>query len=387
MQKNKYFLLIFLILGLAACSSGSGEDFFVEPRLAAVDSTNDRLFVLENNGALQLFNASAREEIGEQPLVNEDNLTSIHALLPSSPSNLAVITTGSISRLFITGGQNNTDGEGVLNQILVLDYDGTTLSEASFSPITVVDSDDATDNTNDILGGLEIDTTNSRLYVTNTTLGALFIYSTTDGSEVRASLDIDGSPNKMSLDGDHLYVANSTSTAADQVITVINTTDFTTTEIDLDIPTNDISVISNGTGTVMLAKLSTLQRVFVRTIDTTTFASSTAIPAGDSSVTAGEINTDTGITASIGGVLLAKDSTGIIYGYVPQSDGQIEYLTVLADLSSFTASVEASISEIAASPCLYTNSDGTGITVYIPASGTGDLLYSEIGSTDLLVMF
>lgn len=382
----KQFLLFLIIISslinFAACSSGNNSALISHPALVAVDSTNDRLFVIENEKVLVALTASTRSEIGTEPLVDDETNTTIQDLLPITPTNMAAISVGSTTRLFITGTQANSAGTQVTNQILVLDFDGTTLGEASLSPITVDDGDSTTDDTDNVLGGLRVDATNSRLYVTDTSLATLFTYSTSDGTAAVATLTIAGSPNRMSLDGTHLYVANSSSTAVEEVITVVNTTDFSTTQISLGVPTNDISVLSNDTGTVLLAKQSNEQKVLVETVDTSTFASASAIAAGDSSVSNGFIDSTAGITGSVGQIVLAKDSSGVLYGYCPQSDGNIEILTIEADLSSFIGTENETSTSLLNGIDVYVNSSNIGQFIYMAATGSGDLVYNEVGSPD-----
>ncbi|MBI2339664.1 MAG: hypothetical protein HYU99_04770 [Deltaproteobacteria bacterium] len=381
-MKRFFFVFLFLV-GVAACGSSGEESIFTDPLLTAIDSTNDRLFVAEAGGVLFAFTASTIDEIGDQPIVEDDDDDAIHNLLPVSPTQMAAIDVDGVSRLFITGVQADDDDDNVTNRILVLDFDGATFAEASFSPIIVGDGDDTTDDSANLLGGLAVDETNGRLYVTDATTGRLSIFSTADGTETAPAIAVDGTPNRMSLDGNRLYIANTIDTADDQVITVVNTDDLTTTEIDLDIPTNDISVESNDSGTVLLAKHSTVQQVLVRTVDTTTYAASTAIPVGDDSAVDGEINSGNGISAAVGGVVLTKDSAGTLYGYVPQADGIVELLTIASNLSSFTATALETLAEILEAPVVMTDSSENGVIVYIPASGSGDLVFTDVASDEL----
>lgn len=382
---SKFFLS--LVALLTACGSGDVDSVFEQPQLVAVDSTNDRLFVLEDEGILFALTASTQESIGDQPLVNDETQTDIFDLLPATPTTMTAMSDGSNSRLFITGLQANDDGDSVLNQILVLDFDGTTFTEADFSPITVGDGDDTTDNTGDLLGGLEVDEGMSRIYITNSSLSQLLVFNTDDGSQVGAAIAVTGIPNRMSLDDNRLYVANSDDDEANQVITVVNTDDLSTTQIDLDAPLDDISVVSTDSGTLLLAKQSNAQRVFVQEVDTATFAASTDIPAGDDSVSEGEINSTLGITGSVGGIVATKDSSGNFYGYVPQSDGNVVILNMATDLSSFTATENETVLRIFESLDLLVDSSGNGQFIFMTASGTGDLLFVQVGSDDLDIIF
>lgn len=381
----KYFLLIILALFHFSCTSSS-ISVFSTPILVTVDSTNDRIFVLAQSGILYILDASSREGIGDQPVVDDETEEDIYALLPITPTNMVVADVSGTSRIFITGVQDDSNGNRVTNQILVLDFDGSTLAASSISSITLSDGDDVTDETVNVIGGLLVDSNNDRLYVTDSTDGLLYVYNTSDGSEVAASLNIGGIPNKMSLDGTKLYVANSTIDEAlltDQTITVVSTTDFATTEIDLDIPIDSLSILSNDSGVVLLAHNASSQEVFIHQIDTSTFATTTAIAVGDDSASDGEINPDNILTSAVSGVLLTKTSDGTLYGYVPQDDGEIILLTISSNLSSFTAEALSSSAEILGSMDVLVDGSGIGSHVFIVSSGSGLVVHAEVGSDDL----
>ena len=379
-------ILILLTL-LAACGGSGNSGIFTSPSLIAVDSTNDRLFVLENNGVLSILTASTREAVASQPFVSAKLEPDVHALLPVAPLQFKVVPEGTTSRLFITGSETNAGGNTVFNQILVLNFDGTTLAAASFSPIVLSDGDDATDETENIPGGLEADIAGSRLFVTDSTAGRLYTLSTTDGSEAAVSLAIAGTPNRMSLTGNHLFIANSTGTEESQLITVVNTDDFTTTTLDLDAATDGISAATNGTGTVLLAKRADGEGVLIRTVDTTTFDTATAVPVSDSSAQDGLLTSTHGISSVAGDVVLAQTSSETIYGYVPQADGNITLITFATDLSSFLATTLSTATRFLTGSDLYTNASGEGITLYMAARGTGDLVFTDVGSTEVGARF
>lgn len=380
----KRFLLILGLLA-TACGSGDRESVFTEPAQMAIDSTNSRLFVFEREGALVLINASNRDKIGDQPRISRKRNEELHALLPTGPTHAAAIAVGSTTRLFVTGAQTITGGTQVLNQIFVLDYDGSGFEEASFSPITVEDGNGATDDTDNLIGGLVVDASNSRLYVTDSSAQQLYVFDTSTGAQPAGPVAIAGFPNRMSLNAGRLYVANSSENAAEQVVTVVNTADLTTTAIDFDFPTDDVSVLSNGSGTVMLARVARTQRVLVRSVDTATFANSTPVTAGDSSVETGEITNTNRITSSIGNVLLAANSDGGLFGYVTQADGDIAFLSFAADLSSYTGDTLETTGNVLTHPTLYSN--GTTNTVYMIADASGELVYTGVGRDSVGLRF
>lgn len=369
------------ILFLCSCGSSSIQNTFRQPTLVAVDSTNDRVFTLEKNGILLLNKASDLTVIGTQPVIDEDTEAALSEVLPKAPTHMAVVSIGTTSRLFITGALTSGDNR-VLNRILVVDYNG------SFSvpdiAIDVADLDATTTDTDDLIGGMVVDETNSRLYVTSV-VGRLHVYNLTDGTEAGAFIAISGTPNRISLNGNLLYVANRTATEVDQVITIVNTGDFTVNVLDLDVPTDHIQVLSNSNGTVLIAKTASSQQLLVRTLDTTTFVA-TPIPAGDSSVTNGEVNSSFGLTSSIGSLILTSDSSGTLYGYVGQSDGNLLKLTISANLSEFSAETVSSLTTALNSMAVY-RSNGVGAKIFITANASGELLSTDVASSSITVTF
>lgn len=380
-----HLLHLIVLLILIHCGSDSITDDFGQPSLVAIDSTNDRLFILEEEGILSILTASNRRAIGNQPFVNSSREKTIHSLLPTAPMEIEVIAIGSTSRLFISGTRT-ADDRRVLNQILVLDFDGTSLSQP-YSPIAIQDADPTTDDTDNVLGGMEIDPARSRLYATDSSLGALYTLSINDGSAAAAAIILTGNPNELSLDGNRLYITNSTATAADQLITVVNVDDFSATTIDLDIRTDGIAAFSNSSGTVLMIKQRGVQRVHVHTVNTTTFAGSTPIPVGDSSAENGLLSSSSGLSAAVGDLLLTRNASSTLFGYLSQSDGIIKQITFAQDLSSFTVSSLETITKVAEKMAVLNDSNGDGSIVYIASAASGGILFTDVGSSSISVSF
>ncbi len=381
----KFFSLIFLILCIS-CASKDTPNIFDAPFVLAVDSTNNRLFTLSDKQKLFIFNATTQKKIGTQPIVDSNSNTEIYDLLPTSPAMMAVADVDGVSRLFISGALATTDGNLATNHLLVLDFDGTDLSVATISPLIVEDADSATDDTTHVLGDLKVDASNGRLYVTDATAAILYSSNVADGSEALSPITLTGVPNKMSVDGNHLYIANSSSDTSLNLITVINTDDATTTTIDVGAATRDISVISNDAGTVLLAQRADIETVLVQLVDTTTFASATAINNATDTSDDGEINTSTEISSTIGGLISSKMTDGSIVGYLGLNDGRIVQVTVKSDLTSFTTDHHDTTTEILDGIDSLT-SDDIGTLVYFSASGTGDLLFTDVGEIELDAVF
>ncbi|MBX7148602.1 hypothetical protein K1X76_05905 [bacterium] len=382
----KKLTLLSTFLFFTACAGSGGDGIFLEPASLAVDSTNSRVFVLENEGRLIAVDATNQDDIGDQPRISRKRNADIHDLLPSSPAHTAVYSDGTTSRLFISGAIANDEGNLVTNRITVLDFDGTTFSISGISPITVDDGNDGTTDTDDVLGDLVVDQANGLLYVSNVSNGNLFVYNTSDGTEDVAAIAIGGEPNQMSLDNDRLYIANTSTVEAEQVITVVNTVDNSLTEIDLDAPTSDVSVSTNDAGTIMLATQSSGgQKVFVRLVDTATYAASTAISAGDDSAQDGELVSGLGLTSTVGGVIVVSNGTSL-FGYVGQADGDAAFISFANDLSSFTTTSLISSTSVLEQPVVYADGS-TDAIVYMLATSSGDLVWVDAGDNGLDARF
>lgn len=381
----KRFWPIFFLFLLVSCGNDTPEQLFLEPAAVAVDSANDRLFVLEKDSRLFILTASDRDHIGDQPVVNKKRLTDIFDALPPSPTAVALFSTGTVSRLFIAGGQTGDSGF-VLNRILVLDFDGTTLAASSLSPIDLSDGDDSTADTDNVIGSLLVDQDNGRLYATDSSGGRLHVFDAATGAEAAASVAIAGIPNRMALSEGQIYVANNSDVDAERVITVVDTADLSTAAIDLDIPTEDLAVASGSGGTVLLAKESGTQRVVVETLNTTTFATAD-ISAGDSTVLDGQMLPGVGLTSAVGSLALVPDANGTLFGYVAQADGNLSLLTFASDLSSYTATTLSTVTKVIDGSSLFTGPAEIGNILYLVAPGSGDLLFTDVGSSDIDVRF
>lgn len=378
---NITFFLVCIIIQVNCAGSG-GSGIFAAPNQIAVDSTNNRLFIAQSTQELFALIASTLNSIGDQPIVKEDRNEAIFALLPSVVTNLGVFSTGSTSRLFIMGAFLNDSGNTVLNRIRVLDFNGTDFSEASFSPIDLSDGDSSTDETDNSFSDLVIDQGNSLIYVTDTSAGMLYVLSASDGSTTTGPLAISGNPQGMSLDSGRLYVCNSSSTDVDQVITVFDVSDFSSTTIVLDVPCEIIAVQSNSSGTVLMVKRYDTQVVLIRSVDTSTFADSSPIPTSTSGINDGQLTSGLGITSSIAGIVLTKDSNGLIYAYLSELDGNIQYLIFQSDLSSFSLeTLSTSVTNITKGSLLLDSSDN-GSTAFLVAE-SGALISIEVGTTSV----
>lgn len=382
------FISILFLFTLTQCTGDDGTGILTEVNHIAVDSTNDRVFVIGYEAGvgpeLFAFTASTQEEIGDQPLVNDETSTDIFDALPAIATQIEAYASGSSTRLFVAGALANDDGDLVTNRIRVFDFDGSTFSEADFSPISLTDEDATTTDESDTFPDLLVDQTLGVFYATDATSGVVHVIDVTDGTAIVSPIDVGGEPQSMSLTGGHLYVCNSSSVAEEQVISVINTTDFTTTEIDIDAPCDLIAVDTNGSSTVLLAKDNTASSVYLRSVDTSTFASSTAITATDAAdgFIDGEVSAGLGVTSTIQGIALAHDSSGTYYAYLSEQDGNVEFITFASDASAYDSETLSTTALNIGETSLYTDSSGLGITAFLLAE-TGSLLFVDIGSDEV----
>lgn len=380
---KKFFSLIlsfvFPVL-LANCGSGNSTGTFADSNRIAIDSTNNRLFVTQPRGEIFVFTADSLEALGEQPVVNEDRLTSINALLPEIIADLKVFANGSTTRLFLRGLFSDDNGDFVTNRIRVLDFDGTSFAEAAFSPVILSDGDDGTTDSDNSFVAMLVDPTNASLYITDATQGLLYALDVTDGSTVTGPIAITGNPQGLSLSDNRLYVCNSSVTDAEQIVTVVNLADFSTTAIDLDMPCHKISVASGTGGTTLVAKHSTSQTVQINSVDTTTFATATAIASATTGIANGLLTSGAGISSGVKS-LLSTSLNGTVYGYLTEQDGTIRMLQFAADLSSFTLTdIPTTTTDITESTLF--ESGGNGVLAYF-VSNNGFVLSIGVGGTDV----
>lgn len=383
MRWYNWTLLLALVVLAQSCASDSATGTFSAPTALAVDSTNDRVFFAQHGGELLAFAASDFSELGgDQPLVSEDEGTDIHALIPDTITHAAAFASGTTSRLFLMGGIIDGD-DIVLNQITVLDFDGETFSEADFSPIVISDDDSTTDETDNVFSGLVVDQDNGLVFVTDTSAARLYIFDATDGTTASPAIAIAGRPAGLSAASGRVFVCNTSATAAEQVITVVKISDFTTTILDFDLPCDLVAASTTGAGTVLLANVYQDQQVRIFSVAATD-DSVGAISANDpDAYDDGALTNGKGISSVVGGLAAGFTSDGVFHAYVGMQDGYVTYVTIDADLTGFDVELLATAASNVADGAIYQEaSTGEGIITYLVAEG-GEVLSLEVGSTDV----
>lgn len=377
------FLAAVVFMGMS-CSGSDSTGNLSAPSALAIDSTNDRLFIAQAGGELLVFSASDYSEIGDEtPLVSEDNQEEINAIMPPVTISMAVYANGTASRLFLVGGIPNDSEEIVFNQITVLDFDGATFTEASFSPITISDGDDATDDSNDAISSLALDQEGATLFVSNSSSGKIHVINMNDGSESRAALDVAGVPMGIALADGRLFVCNASDTADENVITVFNTTDFSSTTIDID-SACDLLAVTASQGAVLLMVNHYLEQLVSFYSVSETFDSVTAIPTSDTdSFEDGGLVAAKGLSSVVGGLSVTVASDGTIHGYVGVQDGYLVDVSFASGLASFDAELLATSGTNLGMQQIYLDTvTGFGNILYVIAE-EGSLLLLEVGSTDV----
>jgi hypothetical protein len=387
-QEIKFFMnifkntLLFLLLLITSCSSGT-TTLFSDPTQVGVDSTNDRVFVIQGDRQVFAFTASTLAEIGDQPVVDETDNETVFDLMPTVTTYFAVYSTSTSSRLFVLGSLTDDSGNVVLNRIRVLDFDGTTFTEASFSPIILSDGDDATTDSDNSFTGMVLDQANSVLYVSDASAAVVHAISAVDGTEVTTPIAIAGVPQGMSLADSHLYVCNDSTEETEQLITAIDVSDFSTTTIDLDIPCSQVAAQSNGTSVILLVRNADTQSLLIQTVDTTTFASASDIASADTATYAnGSLSSGAGISSSIEGIVTTSDSSGNFYVYLSEIDGNIQYITIPSSLSSYTLETLSTSAINLGRGAVLEDTSGNGVSAFV-VSEAGALLDIEVGTTNV----
>lgn len=379
---HKFFLIF---AGLFSACVSSTSNVYTSTNQVAVDSANDRLFVSQPDGVLYTFVASSRQSLpstSDQPFVSEDLNATVSALLPSIVTRMAAFTNDTATLLYVMGAYDDGSGSLFFNRIRVFSFDGTTISEAAISPVILDDGDDAADETNNSFADMLIDQDNDLVFVTDATAGQLHVLNAATGAQALAPVAIAGRPQGMALDNGRLYICNSSAVEAEQVITVINLTDFLTTTIDVDAPCNRIAVATgSASGTAMLIRRSDTPVVQIRKIDTTTYAASTAIDTTTSGFSSGTLSSALGISSTINDMILVAGADGTLYGYLSEQDGNLEFITITSDATSYaletisTAALNITEGEVLTSA-------GVGSQVFFVAE-SGNLVVIEVGSTDV----
>ncbi len=324
------FLLSLLKTGVLGCA-GSGNDGNLDfPFIPTIDSTSNRLFVIDNQfNGLNLINTLTDDivEFDGESLLDEDDAQ----LLPLFPNQgvVAPLQNGG-SRLFVSGG-----GVAPTNQIIVLDFDPAgTIQPTNFSPIPVPGS-----NT-DILSGLVIDDELQTLFVSNATTGMIHAFDILSGVEESGSpIAVGGVPGRLSLDTEInlLVVSNS----AGNTVSFIDPQNFATPvrTLDVGIPTRDVALASNSSGEIFFINGLNQNTARVFRLNLADLAASDLVFQLNPPNPSEPIPDPNFLTGNLNRVTAGRLTDNRLAAFYTQSSGDLLALDITSDLNNITPAI------------------------------------------------
>jgi WD40 repeat protein len=372
-MKKFSFVLILCFLTLSCSSNKTPPNIILLPSQLALDQTTNRLFVVDSaNNGLSLIDVTNNSIVTGAPLLTNNSTIR----LPQLPQDIAVANLGNgVTRIFIIG-----NGPPPTNQITVLDFDSTSgLQVAPVSPI-IVGANTAADQS-DLLNGLALDETSGTLFVSNATDSLVRAYNISNGSEKTGSpITVQSTPAKMGFDAsiNRLFVSSLGGTT----ISILDTQDLTLpiATFDVGLETNSVAVATNSNGTVLftVSPLENEIRVFnfnVTTPSLTTQIGSPIIPPPPGSAAS---STDV-LTGAATQVASAPLVDGRIAGLITESTGDLGFVDVAIDLSTFTGGNVTVINALGASGIdILKDASGNGTTAYFAAPGGSAVSFVNI---------
>lgn len=386
MKRSSYYKFLFCFAALFSACVGGSSGVYTGTNQLAVDPINNILFVAQPDGVLYTLSASDRESLpatSDQPFVSEDSNEEVSAFLPPVVTQMAAFANGTSTLLYVMGAYDDGVGNIVFNRIRVFSFDGSAIALASISPVILDDGDAAADETDNSFADMLVDQDNDLVFVTDATAGQLHVLNAATGVAARAPLTIVGRPQGMALDDNdnRLYVCNSSAVDAEQVITVVNLADFSTTTIDTDAPCYAIAVATGSSGTAMLIRRSDTPVVQIRKVDTTTYAASTAIDTTTTDFLSGTLSSGLGISSTINDMVLTRTADGALAGYLSEQDGNLEFITITSDASSYALeTVSTAALNITEGDALV--SSGVGDQVFFVAE-SGNLVIIDVATEEV----
>jgi len=346
------------------CTKQNELDILLFPAIVAVDSDQDRVFVVDNqlNGLnlIDALNNQILEVEDEQGLLTSED----PQLLPSFPNNAAVITLpGGVSRLFVIGGN-----AGPLNQVQVLDYDTVnSIRLAPISPIAVAGS------STDTLLGIAVNADLGQVYVTDATTAQFHIFDADTGLEDPASpIALSGIPGRISWDPVTGLIA--VSNAGNNSVSLIDSLNLAgpVETFDVGLLTRDVSLSSNAAGTALFltaAQENTAQVYQLNLVDlanSTQLFTITALPpiGGVSPVF---------LTGNLNQVKSGNLPDGRMAGFFTQSSGDLLVLDLTQNLSTVVPSIVTVGAVSGEGIDVQLNASGQVTTVYYASPGVGTL--------------
>ncbi len=369
---SKICFIFLLILTLASCSKNNTvSNILIAPRVISVNNTNNIIAIADSqNNVLTLITLSTNSVIGGAPIINNGSTIQI----PTLPQDIATYNLGSgITRIFLVG-----TGDSPSNTIVVLDYNPSTgIAAASISPITVGTG------TSDELLGLAVNSTLGVVYVSDSTTSMVHAFDANTGVEVTGSpLAVQTSPGKMHWNSStNQLIVSSLDTNS---ISFIDTSDLSLAAQTLDVgaTTSSVASATNSSGTALFVIQPQANEVLVYNLNVTTPSASTQIGSTITPPALGSSLASTDVLSGAATIVTAGPlASGLIGGFFTQSTGDMGYIDVAADLSSYTAGRISSLNgQNAYGISLQTDSSGNATNTYYAAPGGGAVTIMNVVS-------
>ncbi len=355
----RWSLLLCLLVPLLSCKNANNrEEILLHPALLAIDSTNDRAIVVDqNDNTLSIVTTSDDQVIDDEPILDSADTQ----VLPALPQAVLAINMGSsVTRIFVSGNASD---------LVVFDFDGTTLSQTAFSPITVGSA------SSDFIGGLTYDATNGRIFASNATDGKVYVFDVDDGTAIANSpITVSGKPRGLAFDAtlNRVAVSNADSTS----VAFINTSDLTAavTSLSVGVTTHDVALASNANGSVLFfvsENANTAGAYLVNTSDvsTSTLLGNLLEPVGPNDA----LPSPNILTGDLVRIKAASLSTDILKAFITQSSGDIAILEVPADLSTMVPAITTVGAASAEGLDILLDDNSDASKVYYASPGTGNI--------------
>ncbi len=364
-----YLLLLFILLGSACAAKNTVPNILIAPKVLSINNTNSLLAVADSqNNNLSLISLSNNSIIGGSPIINQNSSIT----LPALPQDLATYSLGnSVTRIFIIG-----TGSTPSNTMMVLDYNPSTgIALSSISPITVGSG------SSDELLGLAVNSTLGVVYVSDYTASVIRAYNATTGAEVTGSpITVQANPSKMHWNPStsQLIVSSLTTTS----ISFINTQNLAQAvqTFNVGAKTSAVASATNSSGTALFVIEPLVNNVLVYNLNVSTPSSSTQIgttiipPALGATLSSTDV-----LSGAATDITAAPFSSGAIGGFFTQSTGDLGWINVSANLSSYSAGRDSVLSgQNAYGIDLQTDSSGNALNAYFAAPGGSSVSYINV---------
>lgn len=369
MNIKKLLIFLMVVFCFACAGQGKRKEILPNPFLVSIDSVTQKAFVVDrDDNTLSIIDLSDDSVLDGEPILNSDDTQ----ILPSLPlASVVQNVDSSLSRIFISGNES---------KVVVLEFDGTTLSEASFSPIQVGTG------TTDVLAGLAFDSSREKLFVSNSSDGQVYVYDANDGSsDVNSPINIGGRPYGLSydVDSDLLAIAQD----ANDNVSFLDASDLSLAPVDLDLTktTKSVGLLSNDTGTVLFFTSPEDNASGAYLLNLSDLSSSTQIGSLVEQVGPNEeLPNPNVLTGLVSELATGELSDGILKAFVTQSSGDLLILEVSSSLNSLSFGI-TTVGAISGEG-IDTLNDGNGFLekVYFASPGVGTLTIID-ALTDLFL--